>query len=205
MASRFINKSPKGHRKKVLLRKWKQPFQFYQNIHLPDAATWCSKLYNHPLTTLCSYDGYLDCLLCVQNFTTIHWPHYAPMMGIWIACCEKFEYTSLNLKDNLQVCKDYRPQVFFPCYLSFIFTDNIFRNSHFVRKIFCFKISHALEKPLFPKGERASLLDILCFSVHGSNSGCQPRSQCLEMRNSLKTNPSPIQEIRQQKPAIMRK
>jgi hypothetical protein len=23
----------------------------------------CSKLYNHPLTTLCSYDGYLDCLL----------------------------------------------------------------------------------------------------------------------------------------------
>jgi hypothetical protein len=61
------------------------------------------------------------------------------------------------------------------------------------------------KNPCSQKGEQARLLAILYFSVHGSNSGYHPRSQYLEMQNSLNTNPSSIQEIQQQRPAIMRK
>jgi hypothetical protein len=62
---------------------------------------------------------------------------------------------------------------------------------------------HKKKAPV-PKGERANLMATLCFSVPG-NSGSHLRSQHLEMQIDLKTNPSPLQEILQQRPAIMTK
>jgi hypothetical protein len=76
----------------------------------------------------------------------------------------------------------------FPFVICCLFSQIIFSQTFTsVRKILYFKISHAFKKLLCPKGDRATLLAILCSSVHGTNSN-HPRSQYLEMWNSLKTN-----------------
>lgn len=159
---------------------------------MPDVATLCSKLYIHPLTTLCLL-WWVSRLLAVKSSSILPY--------IWRTIFKSVKTQDLRFF-FLVIC----------CLFSQVIFSQTFNYVRSVRKIFCFKISQALKKPLCPKGEQASLLAILCSSTPGTNSN-HPHSQYLKMWNSLKTrnsrhsihDPSPIQEIQQQRPAIMRK